>query len=331
MRGDAGSSADRRRVDASAVRVGLWMSLAAVAVVGIITAIVVGILVAESRPGPPGRGGPGGDGHGPGDRVLLLGDAVPLAIVLGVCGVVALGILAWHLSRRAARPLEEALAVQRAFVADAGHELRTPLTTLGSRIQLAEHRAATGGDVLGALADLRRDAAVMNDTLSDLLLAAEVAGGRAVERDVAVTVADAVHDAVAVIRPRADEAGVVLDAGLDEGLRAGAERAALTRALIALLDNAVRHSPRGGTVTVRAVRAGGAVHVRVADQGGGIADDPETLFGRFVRGTDAAGRGFGLGLALVRDIAARYAGTVVVERTSGAGTVFLLALPVART
>ena len=329
-RADAAVAADRRRVDRAALRAGLWVGLAAAAVVAVITSVTVAVMLVSSRPDrrPPGPGG------GPRSRVVDLDLVLPVTVLLGFLGVVALGVLAWYAARRAAAPLAEALRVQRAFVADAGHELRTPLTTLSSRIQLAQHRAATGGDVDGALADLRRDADAMDAALTDLLVAAETAGGTQGDRTASTTVAEAAADAAAVTAPRAAERGIRLAMEVPAELAVAATRAALARALIALLDNAVRHSPPGRTVTVSAAVEGRVVRIRVADEGGGIVGvDPARIFERFTgSGTTAEGgrRGFGLGLALVRDIAARFGGDVSVERTSPRGTVFALRLPVAR-
>jgi signal transduction histidine kinase len=104
-----------------------------------------------------------------------------------------------------------------------------------------------------------------------------------------------------------------------------------SRALVALLDNAVRHSPPGGTVTESARSTGRDVEVRVADRGAGIQGIvADRLFDRFVRTDDTVRRDFGLGLALVRDIAARFGGDVTVDRTSTEGTTFLLTLPAVR-
>ncbi len=325
-------AADRQRVQRSAVRVGLTVGLASAAVVGAITAVTVAVMFATSRPDArPGRGEGGGGGERWDDRVIDLDDVVPVAIVLGIIGVLALGVLAWYMAGRASRPLAEALQVQRAFVADASHELRTPLTTLTSRIQLAQHRLERGGDVGPVLADLRRDATVMDDVLTDLLLTAETAGARRGDAEAVTAVEAATRGAIEVIGPRAEAAGVRIASDVPPALEVSAEETALMRALIALLDNAVRFSPPGGTISVTATAAGTDVRIRVVDEGSGIPGDPERLFERFARAdASTAHRGFGLGLPLVRDVATRFGGTVRVESSSPAGTTFVLALPAAR-
>jgi len=326
---DAATIADRRRVQQAAVRTGLWVGAASAGVVAIVTIVIVSVVLATAR--PERRPPHGFDGDGPGPQVVDVDDVVPVAIAVGLLGVVLLGLIAWYVSRRAAQPLADALEVQRRFVADASHELRTPLTTLTARIQLAQHRVDRGGDVDAVLAQLRHDAAVMDAVLTDLLVSAESAGARPQDASATASVAEGARDAIRVIEPRASERGVTLVAEASPALHAAAEATSLTRALVALLDNAVRYSPPGSVIAVRARRTGRRIEVRVSDQGTGITGiDPERLFERFARADapEADGRrGFGLGLALVSDIATRFGGSVRVESTSGDGTTFLLELP----
>lgn len=325
-RTDHAVAADRARVQRSALRTGLWVGIASAAVVTAVTATIITALLTASRPGPRPHGRPG---EPLGDRILDLDDVLPVVIAMGVIGVLLLGVIAWYASRRASEPLAEALGVQRAFVADASHELRTPLTTLNSRIQLAEHRLRQGEDVGRVLADMRADAAVMDAVLTDLLLAAETAGGRESDATASAAVFESLQDAAALIAPRAAERGVRVDVQAPADLQVAAEQTALMRAVIALLDNAVRYSPDGTSVQLAAVASGRQAQIRVADHGPGLGDmDPDRVFERFARSTASTERrGFGLGLALVRDVANRFGGSVEVERTSPAGTTFLLTLP----
>ena len=325
-RTDHAVAADRARVQRSALRTGLWVGIASAAVVTAVTATIITALLTASRPGPRPHGRPG---EPLGDRILDLDDVLPVVIAMGVIGVLLLGVIAWYASRRASEPLAEALGGQRAFVADASHELRTPLTTLNSRIQLAEHRLRQGEDVGRVLADMRADAAVMDAVLTDLLLAAETAGARDSDATASASVFEALQEAAAVIAPRAVERGVRVDVQAPADLRVAAEQTALMRAVIALLDNAVRYSPDGASVQLTATPTGRRAEIRVADHGPGLGDmDPERVFERFARSTASTERrGFGLGLALVRDIANRFGGSVEVERTSPTGTTFLLTLP----
>ncbi len=333
-------SADRERVRRSARQIGLWTGVASAVVIAAGVGILIAVILVTSHPlddlgrtqgGPAGSGGTGGAGN-PDHIYVDVDRVVPWVIVLGILGVALLGLIAWLTARRAVAPLEVALRAQRDFVADASHELRTPLTALSSRVQILQRRVARGEPVGDALARLRGDTAAMDDILTELLLAAQADQGPV--EAAASDAAGAVRAAVELLQPIAEDAGVVLQSSVAAGIAVAVPEVTLTRLCTALLDNAVQHAPQGSAVTI-GVDAGastrGFADFRVADRGPGIrAEDRERIFTRFGRGPETGRRrGFGLGLALVRDMATRYGGSVGIESTSDAGTIFLLRLPLA--
>lgn len=317
---------DRRIVRRAAVRVGaLVAGASAVAIAGGV-GILVAVLVSGARPEGGGhRGGPGVPG---GDRFVVdLDDVLPWVLGLGLAGVIVLGVVAWAAARWSVAPLDDALRRQRTFVSDASHELRTPLTALTSRIQIVQRRLQRGEGAGEPVAQLRRDAQVLDDVLTDMLLTAEGAAQTGT-----ASIAESARAAVAGLDALADEAGVRLRVGdLDDAVVA-VPAVTVVRMCTALLDNAIGHTPAGAEVVVTARRGEDAVVLRVSDEGRGIADaDLPRIFERFARGADSGRRrGFGLGLALVREAAVRVGGRIEVERTSPAGTVFALHLPLAR-
>jgi signal transduction histidine kinase len=223
-------------------------------------------------------------------------------------------------------PLAGALRLQRRFVADASHEIRTPLTALTSRTQILERRYRRGEDLTDTLAALRADASVMDAVLTDMLLTAE---GTATDAEPAVVDA-ALTAAAATAAPLAEEAGVRVrvgqgdDAGLRVRLPASPSTGSASRSWTTRCSTPGRRRGR----TVGAIRRTG-VAIRVRDGGSGIADaDRERIFERFARGPESGRRrGFGLGLALVREAAEAAGGRIEIERTSAAGTTMLLWLP----
>lgn len=331
-------SADRDRVRRTARQIGLWTGVASAVVIAVGAGILIAVILATSRPQGGDRitAGTRPDGFvlkDPDHIVVDVDRVVPWVIVLGVVGVALLGVIAWLTARRAVAPLEVALQAQRDFVADASHELRTPLTALSSRVQILQRRVARGEGIDDALERLRGDTAAMDDILTELLLAAQADQGpvSAAASDAAV----AVRAAVELIRPIAESAGVELQADAGPGISVAVPDVTLTRLCTALLDNAVQHAPRGTSVAI-VVRAGsgatrGFAEFRVVDRGPGVrVEDRERIFTRFARGSETGRRrGFGLGLALVRDMATRYGGAVGIENTSESGTTFLLRLPLA--
>jgi len=134
---------------------------------------------------------------------------------------------------------------------------------------------------------------------------------------------------VRTVTPLAEAADVQLAVHADGTMAVRMPQTSLMRVCVALLDNAIQHAPAGSTVTLGSEAAGEAVLIRVSDEGAGVRDDDrERIFDRFARGSEAGRRrGFGLGLALVRDAAVAAGGSVAIEHTSPAGTTFLVTLP----
>ncbi len=318
---------DQRRLRRSARQIGLWTGIASAVILTAGVGVLVAVILLTAR---PDRSADPDDAGRPLDHIVVDVDRVlPWVIAFGVIGVVLLGGVAWAAARLAVAPLGEALRIQRNFLADASHELRTPLTALNSRVQILQRRHNRGEPIDETLQRLRHDASAMEDILTELLMAAEA--DHVPADTTAADVSAAIASAIDTLRPTAEHAGVRISASHEEGLRAGIPQVTLTRLCVALLDNAVQHSPMGAPVTVASSRGGRTVQLRVADRGPGIPDqDRATIFERFARGADTGRRrGFGLGLALVRDVAARYRGSIRIESSSAEGTTFLLTLPMA--
>jgi two-component system, OmpR family, sensor kinase len=221
---------------------------------------------------------------------------------------------------------EQALERQREFVADASHELRTPLTSVQANLELLQAEGAVDGPAVdSALSSTRR----MSRLVSDLLLLARADAGRRAARtnlDLSVTASDA----VAEVTPLAG--GRKIEGELGEPLPLVGNPDELHRLVRNLLENAVRHTPEGSTVKLRAAREGAKAVLEVSDDGPGIAPGMEQqIFERFVRGEGpadtAAGGGSGLGLAIVRAVAESHGGSVEAGESNTGGARFLVRLP----
>ncbi len=252
------------------------------------------------------------------------------ASALGLVLSVLVGAL---IARRAIAPLGLALSRQRRFVADASHELRTPLTQLHTRAQLLDRQLRGGADPTELADDTRqlvRNTRELGELVEDLLLTAQQrAEPPRTPVDLAVTAADA----VAAESARAADRGVEITLS-DDGAQylVLGNAPALRRVLTSLLDNALGHTPSGGRVEVslRRLSRSGDVVVAVADTGVGFDPaDAERMFERFARGSHGAGRRFGLGLALVREVVDAHGGTVSATGEPGRGATFSVQLPAA--
>lgn len=267
------------------------------------------------------------------NRLVLSLGAAELAGILLSIGVVVL------LTKRSIRPLADALALQRRFVADASHELRAPLTVLHTRIQLLARRFDDGGthEAKEQIDALASDTRALAEVIDDLLASASMSSSGVPRVRVDVwAIANQVRDSMAEL---AETAGVRLVVNRDFDT-AGADlatlgsAAALRRAVTSLVDNALAHEHVGGTIDIYVGRRAANVVIEVRDDGVGVDPDAmETLFTRFAHGqshTSTAGRPrYGIGLALVREIALAHRGDVSVARTPGGGATFTLELPAA--
>ncbi len=226
--------------------------------------------------------------------------------------------------------METTVTALRRFVADAAHEIGTPLTALQADLELAE-QAATSDDerrlVVRALAQARRLEALSGNLLRLSRIEAGEEPGEATLVDV-TTLAREIADSVA---SRAEQAGIDLRLDVAEGpLVVAASRAELQTVLGNLLDNAIKFTPEGGTVTLEVRAEGAFALLSVADTGVGIPEaERESVFDRFHRARNvAAYPGSGLGLPIVRAAVERVGGSVSFE-SSAAGSEFRVLLPLA--
>lgn len=227
------------------------------------------------------------------------------------------------------RELEEAHAAQRRFLADASHQLRTPLTVIRGNVDVLR-RTGTGDPALTAeaLADVAAEAEHMSRLVGDLLVLARADAGFHLEK-APVPLLPVLEDAVRRAARLAPGHTVALaDPRPLEGAVVPGDREYLGQVFSLLLDNATRYTPAGGRVTVSGERGGGAVRVRVADDGPGIApEDLPHIFERFYRGGGRTANGTGLGLAIARWIVEEHGGEIAAAGTPGRGATFTVTLP----
>ncbi|GHD35808.1 HAMP domain-containing sensor histidine kinase [Streptomyces galbus] len=226
--------------------------------------------------------------------------------------------------------LADSHELQQQLIADAGHELRTPLTSLRTNIELLTRSEETGrplpeADRKALLASVKAQMTELAALIGDLQELSRSERQRG-ERVQVVSLEDTVESALRRARLRGPE--LTITASL-EPWYTRAEPAALERAVVNVLDNAVKFSPEGGTVEVRL--ADGVLTVR--DHGPGIAEDElPHVFDRFWRSPSArALPGSGLGLSIVARTVQQSGGQVTLARAEGGGTVATVRLPGAPT
>ncbi len=223
--------------------------------------------------------------------------------------------------------------LRREFVANASHELRTPVAAI---VGVAETLAAGAADDPEArssfLEILMRHAQRLSRLTSDLLDIARLEAGYKPRVEV-VEVERAVEAVLGTLQVKAEPKTITLEKKQPMEQRVSAERAAVEQIITNLVDNAIKYTPAGGRVSVRAETRGGRVRVIVEDTGPGIPKEHHArLFERFYRVDDARSRdlgGTGLGLAIVKHLALANGGDIAVESEVGKGSRFIISLPVA--
>jgi len=228
------------------------------------------------------------------------------------------------------RELENSVEQQRRFTADASHELRTPLTTIKANTSLALRQARTAEEYREALSAADSAADMMDNLIRDLLLLASSDDGQMPVGADRVNLADVCREAIALARARDGGADVRLDVP-DEALATIGSPHHLSRLVVNLVDNALRHTPANGVVTVTAVSEAANIILTIADNGEGIAPEHiPHLCERFYRVDKARTRshgGTGLGLAICRSIVEAHNGTLLIESAPGKGTTVTVTLP----
>lgn len=228
--------------------------------------------------------------------------------------------------------LEASLVQMEAFTSDAAHQLRTPLTRIRGELDLVlAGPARLDPEVRDSLERTRGELERLSGTCGKLLLLARLdRGAQASELCAAEFALDALaEELVDEMRPVADEAGIELEFAARGSGRVRGSRELCGEALLNLLENALRHTPRGGRIRVGVERADEAVRLDVEDSGPGVpADERELVFQRFHRGRKALPGGTGLGLSIVRGIARAHGGDAELV-PSARGAAFRVSLPAA--
>lgn len=230
--------------------------------------------------------------------------------------------------------LGQALAVQRAFVADAAHELRTPLAALQIQLQLCE-RAGDLAARAAAFAELRAGLQRATHMVQQLLtLARQEPGSAPPAVQARLALADIARQTLADHATLADARNIDLGAdALDDGAVVLGDPAALRTLAGNLIDNAIRYTPEGGRIDVGVRRdpAGGIdprCWIEVCDSGPGIPpDERERVLDRFYRRNGQEQTGTGLGLAIVRSIADRHEARLVLDTSPLGGLRIAVGFP----
>lgn len=216
---------------------------------------------------------------------------------------------------------------RREFVANASHELRTPLFALGGFLELLTDEDLDEGTRRDFLETARGQVDRLTRLATDLLDLSRIDAGQLAIEPEPVELGETARALVEEFRAVADASGHVLQLTGDDGVVALADEERVLQIGRSLVENGLRHTPPGTTVTVGVALRPDGVLLTVHDGGPGIAvDDQERVFERFYRGSGGAAFGSGIGLAVARELATLMDGSIELESRAG-DTTFRLVLP----
>ena len=224
--------------------------------------------------------------------------------------------------------------VKSNFLATVSHELKTPLSSINLNTKLLQDERLPADERLRITGFIRQETQRLQRMVAELLDISRLDAGAGIQLDAKPTnLADVVGFATATVQPQLNDKQLRLDLQLASDLPAArADVEKTTWVLINLLANAIRYSPVGEALTVRAALAGAFVQVSVQDRGPGIAaEHHDKIFQRFAQLPDKTGYrgGSGLGLSIAREFITTQGGRLWVESDLGSGSTFHFTLPVA--
>ena len=229
---------------------------------------------------------------------------------------------------------ERANRAKSRFLASMSHELRTPLNAIIGFSELLSDEGSERFDPVTRrrfLDQIHSSGKHLLQLINDILDLSKVEAGQMELHPQLMLVADTVREVLATMEPLARAKGITFDSESDPSMQLVADGAKVRQMLLNLASNAIKFTPAGGHVSIRARRTASSVEIAVIDTGIGIAEaDLPRLFGEFQQLDPGPGRrqeGTGLGLALTKRLAVLHGGDVSVESQLGKGTTFTVRLP----
>jgi signal transduction histidine kinase len=288
-----------------------WWTLGAVALVSVLAATLLGLVLARSVSTPMRRLGRVAAALGDGDLTARVGAVGGPPVVRSVAAVFD----------DMADRLDDLVAAQDAFVADASHQLRNPLTALRLRLENLHRDVGPDGveDLTGALDEVAR----LSRMVDGLLVLARSGAGDAPRPTAPIDVAAVVEECRAAWTPLADEREVRIRTEIGDERRGLATEDRLRQVVDNLLANALDAAPPGSEIVLRVAADDGGLAVHVEDAGPGRSDDERRhAFDRFWRAASATSAqlgGSGLGLAIVKKLVVADGGDVRLQASAAGG------------
>ena len=265
------------------------------------------------------------------DQDRILGQYVTGLLVLACIVSLLTGLVSWWLSGRSIIPAQDAWDQQQAFIANASHELRTPLTFIRATAEFGL-RHKPDPDQEKILEDIIKESDYMGSLVEDLLLLSRLDTHRLNLRKEKIDLPELLVETGEQISRLAEDKGVRIFLDNTEGQIWG-DRMRVRQVLLIFLDNALRFTPAGGEIHIRAHPLGKEVTVSILDNGSGIPEEHLAhIFDRFYQADSPendANRGNGLGLSIAKALVEAQGGKIRLQSKFGEGTQVTVSLPAA--
>jgi heavy metal sensor kinase len=230
--------------------------------------------------------------------------------------------------------LRDSVQLSQRFLADASHELRTPLTIIRGELENLVSSRECGPVTVNAIGSVLEEVEQLKHLVEGLMAISRLDAGDAKRELVHVDLMELVATTTEQMRLVAEDAGISLEYADLQSVPVMGDRGRLQQVVVNLLDNAIKYTPRGGTVRLHTLRSGREGVLEIRDTGIGIPSEAiGHVFERFYRVDDARSRdsgGVGLGLAIVKAICNAHGALIEVTSTVGVGSRFSIRFPLAR-
>jgi signal transduction histidine kinase len=260
-------------------------------------------------------------------RGALLGRLVVLNVIVLIAGAA----LSYFRARRTLKPIENAMESQSRFVTDASHELRTPLTSIMTTNEVAIRKPKLSlAQAKEVIKSNTEDIKQLQDLTDGLLSLAKQDGASAAFEPVSLQ--EAITEALNRGIHSAQAKKISIDDKVAD-IKVLGDRQRLVRALVIILDNAIKYSPEKGSIYIESGKKHKQAYISIKDGGEGISShDLPLIFDRFYRADSSRNKsqanGYGIGLSIAKKIIEQHNGRISVSSTPGEGATFIIELPV---
>jgi signal transduction histidine kinase len=247
-------------------------------------------------------------------------------ILIDIFILIAAAGVSYALAGYTLRPIQRSVEAQKKFSENASHELRTPIAVMKNDAEvLLRNPHATREVINTTLKSNIEEMDRMSKMAEDLLLLAR-SQNHILPATAKIDIAESVRHIAKTMRPLAEKKGVSIVVSPSEALHIEGNKTNLERVLMNLLQNAIEHTPKDGSVTLATSQETSQALLTVFDTGSGIDEkDLPHVLERFYKGEGFAGSG--LGLSIVKEIMDQHRGSVSIESTKGKGTKVILLFP----